>query len=254
MHSLHSCSFQILSFLIFAVIFWLQCRYITCLTEIHICSVFWHYNTVFQTWTSSICCISNFDTSFICLASYISFVGISSWIQSEMSTQAPPTMADFLHTFIDSFQGCYKDGTEPGTRDCRWFSAMPFILRFLIFTCYMSSSAVTYPFASIILTFTTLSVIVVNPYKKRFEWHSTQLRIFILFLSCVSVCVIGIDYPISNANLMNFFIALMCTFGFLQMIYVFVFILHWIIIQRNFRMKIIKLGKPGVSVESQDLI
>jgi hypothetical protein len=25
-----------------------------------------------------------------------------------------------LHTFVDSFQGCYKDGTEPGTRDCRW--------------------------------------------------------------------------------------------------------------------------------------
>ena len=28
----------------------------------------------------------------------------------------------FLHAFIDSFQGCYKDGTEPGTLDCRWFS------------------------------------------------------------------------------------------------------------------------------------
>ena len=24
-----------------------------------------------------------------------------------------------LHTFVDSFAGCYKDGTEPGTRDCR---------------------------------------------------------------------------------------------------------------------------------------
>ena len=26
-----------------------------------------------------------------------------------------------LHTFMDAFQGCYKDGTEPGTRDCQWF-------------------------------------------------------------------------------------------------------------------------------------
>ena len=24
----------------------------------------------------------------------------------------------FFHAFIDSFQGCYKDGTEPGTFDC----------------------------------------------------------------------------------------------------------------------------------------
>ena len=160
----------------------------------------------------------------------------------------------FLHTFVDSFQGCYKDGTEPGTRDCRWFSAMPFILRFLIFTCCMSSSAATYPFAAIVLTFTTLSLIVVNPYKKRFEWHSTQLSIYMLFLSCMSVCAIGLGFYNSNANLKIFFFALMCTFGFLQMIYVVILILHWIIIHRNFRMKIIKLWKPGISVESQDSI
>ena len=27
----------------------------------------------------------------------------------------------FLHAFVDSFQGCYKDGTEPGTFDCVGF-------------------------------------------------------------------------------------------------------------------------------------
>ena len=29
-----------------------------------------------------------------------------------------------LHTFMDSFLGCYKDGTESGTRDCRWFASL----------------------------------------------------------------------------------------------------------------------------------
>ena len=29
-----------------------------------------------------------------------------------------------LHTFVDSFAGCYNDGTEPGTRDCRYFAAL----------------------------------------------------------------------------------------------------------------------------------
>ena len=29
-----------------------------------------------------------------------------------------------LDTFVDSFHGCYKDGTEPGTRDYRWFAAI----------------------------------------------------------------------------------------------------------------------------------
>ena len=32
-----------------------------------------------------------------------------------------PVRQDIFNTFIDSFQGCFKNGTEPGTRDCRWF-------------------------------------------------------------------------------------------------------------------------------------
>ena len=36
-----------------------------------------------------------------------------------------------LHTFVDSFAGCYKDETEPGTRDCRYFAAFFLLLRFV---------------------------------------------------------------------------------------------------------------------------
>ena len=32
-----------------------------------------------------------------------------------------------LHTFVDSFYGSYKDGTQPGTRDCRWFASLFFL-------------------------------------------------------------------------------------------------------------------------------
>ena len=35
-----------------------------------------------------------------------------------------------LRTFVDSFQGCYKDGTEPGTYDLRWLSSYG-----LVFVC-----------------------------------------------------------------------------------------------------------------------
>ena len=35
-----------------------------------------------------------------------------------------------LIIFMDTFQGCYKDGSN-GTRDCRWFSAFYFILRII---------------------------------------------------------------------------------------------------------------------------
>ena len=39
----------------------------------------------------------------------------------------------FLHAFVDSFQGCYKDGTEPGTLDCRWFSVIMLIVKPTLF-------------------------------------------------------------------------------------------------------------------------
>ena len=44
-----------------------------------------------------------------------------------------PVHWHILHTFVDCFQGIYKDGTEPGTRDCRWFAALLFFVRILVF-------------------------------------------------------------------------------------------------------------------------
>ena len=40
-----------------------------------------------------------------------------------------------LHTFMDVFQGSYKDGRN-GTRDCRWFSALYLMLRITVLTAY----------------------------------------------------------------------------------------------------------------------
>ena len=36
-----------------------------------------------------------------------------------------------LHTFMDTFQGCYKDGTEAGTHDYLWFASTFLILRII---------------------------------------------------------------------------------------------------------------------------
>ena len=47
----------------------------------------------------------------------------------------------FLHAFVDIFQGCYKDGTEPGIFDCRWFSVPMLLiwpLHFIIYSLTLS--------------------------------------------------------------------------------------------------------------------
>ena len=48
-----------------------------------------------------------------------------------------------LRTLMDSFQGCYKDGTETGTRDCRWISSIYFLTGFTLFTAYTFSLSIT---------------------------------------------------------------------------------------------------------------
>ena len=73
-----------------------------------------------------------------------------------------------LRTFMDAFQGCYKDGTN-GTKDCRFFAAVYLITRVavhlsLVFTLVSYNTSV----------FITLLLIVIlllsgfQPYKKQF--------------------------------------------------------------------------------------
>ena len=42
-----------------------------------------------------------------------------------------------LHMIVDSVQGCYKDGTDPGTMDCRWYNPIIiYAIRFVLVLIY----------------------------------------------------------------------------------------------------------------------
>ena len=71
-----------------------------------------------------------------------------------------------LHTFMDTFQGHYKNGTN-ATRDLRFFSGLYLLLRVVVYT----STVVTYQIASYayttaIIAVLALSVALARPYKK----------------------------------------------------------------------------------------
>ena len=72
-----------------------------------------------------------------------------------------------VHTFVDAFQGYYKDGTEPGTRDCRWFAAIYFLGRIIIFYMIFGISRNVLCFAQtgIFLIFLGVLMILLQPYK-----------------------------------------------------------------------------------------
>ena len=91
-----------------------------------------------------------------------------------------------FYVIMDSFQGCYKDGTEPGTRDCRWFSAMHFIILNVLYLRTFILPQTGNAYFSIILVLTAILFITQDPYKSQFKTHSESVVINLLLLASVS--------------------------------------------------------------------
>ena len=95
-----------------------------------------------------------------------------------------------LHTFVDSFAGCYKDGTEPGTRDCRYFAALFLFIRILFYIVYETTlTEYFYGLIGLILAGFTIAFTVVRPYKATHDKYntvtSTMLMAFLLILIAI---------------------------------------------------------------------
>ena len=86
-----------------------------------------------------------------------------------------------LHTFMDAFQGHYKDGTN-GTRDCRWFSALYLIVRigFLLTLSIVNNFKFWLPLGASITLLLLLLTAIFRPYKSPIH---NNLDIFLLAMS-----------------------------------------------------------------------
>ena len=70
-----------------------------------------------------------------------------------------------LHTFMDAFQGCYKDGTN-GTRDCRYFAGAFLLVRLALIIIYAQTTATSYyVVASVALVIMATTIAFTQPYK-----------------------------------------------------------------------------------------
>ena len=73
-----------------------------------------------------------------------------------------------LHTFVDSFYGCFKDGTQPGTRDYRWCASVFFIVRlcqFLLYSALGMKVVYNVLITVIVIMYATL-IACLRPYKE----------------------------------------------------------------------------------------
>ena len=87
-----------------------------------------------------------------------------------------------VHTFVDVFQGHYKDGTEPGTRDCRWFAAVYFLGRIMVFYIIfgVTKNVICYALSGISMIFLGAVIVFLQPYKSsKANTYHTILMLFI---------------------------------------------------------------------------
>ena len=101
-----------------------------------------------------------------------------------------------LHTFVDSFAGCYKDGTEPGTRDCRYFAALFLFIRiFLYFIYQLTLDASFYGWSGILFTLMMILFTMVQPYKSMYKTYNTVTVVIfgVLVMSTIGIVNVNIS-------------------------------------------------------------
>ena len=97
-----------------------------------------------------------------------------------------------LHTFVDSFCGCYKNGTQPGTRDYRWFASAFLILRLGHFIVYCLFDDVISPFiAALSLMLLASLVAAFQPFSSSLSHYNAINVVFLLFLAATLIAGSG---------------------------------------------------------------
>ena len=113
-----------------------------------------------------------------------------------------------LRTLMDSFQGCFKDGTEPGTRDCRWLSSIYFIQGFSLSVAYaLNPTVVLLSFSTIMFILIAFIFATVQPYKFSIRHYNTVNVFFNLIAALATTCFTSFTTAAFSSSSIPFFYA-----------------------------------------------
>ena len=137
----------------------------------------------------------------------------------------------FLHAFVDSFQGCYKDGTEPGTFDCRWFSTLMLLLRLVLFIIFTSTLSMMF-FVYTVITLVIFLIVLINiqPFKKAAVRFPATDSTFMVLLSFCFIANIGRDIASRQEHIYYRFVASAALISAaVPVLYIASFITYWLV-------------------------
>ncbi len=138
-----------------------------------------------------------------------------------------------LTTFMDAFQGHYKDGTN-GTRDCRYFASMYFVAQLLGYAISICTlSALYWAMTGLLLAAVSITIIVFQPYKSQIQnaISATLLLSFAMF--CISLICADIGSYSRNTTFTSFSSVLACILAVVPLMYITGLVLYWVVLHKR---------------------
>ena len=137
----------------------------------------------------------------------------------------------FLRAFVDSVQGCYKDGTEPGTHDCRWIYTLIILIRLLFAIIFATTqSTMFFVYAIILLAIFVIIIINTDPYKKKLHHFPSTDSIFSILLCLIYISYLGGGIPSSKQKAYNIAMTLLAFLSaFAPVVYVIFLVGSWLV-------------------------
>ena len=138
-------------------------------------------------------------TLFVLLPTLLLILYPFRWFQRVLNTF--PFRWYILRTFVESYYGCYKDGTEPNTRDCRWFVSVIFIIRIFAYTIgmYILNNLYFSIMAMLLVLFLILQA-QLQPFKENKSYLAIAHFLFIAFLALLHTGATGVEEGIEHAS------------------------------------------------------
>jgi len=127
---------------------------------------------------------------------------------------------------MDSFLGCYEDGTEPGTRDCRWVASIFFLVPLLAFVLgAISPTDMFFVFSSILCTLLAILLIAAQPFRSNVSYYTDINAVFVILLALYHTTCIEQQNNKGTANLPFLFAS--CFAVILPLLYTLIVSLKW---------------------------
>ena len=133
-----------------------------------------------------------------------------------------------LHTFVEVFQGCYKDGVTSGTRDCRYFAGLYFIFRIIIITLSLANIPLFILGSCVLYWCAALLFASVKPYKNN-TYNFIDAVILGLMGTIYTFIMFNIAYVFFTGHSSPFLLVLTDILYTLPLLYLVLYVVYWVV-------------------------